>query len=379
MNINNQIEVNLFVNGQEIPLSEGMFHSILINQHRSIHVPMCQVTLYDSRSLTETVRNLTDGSLIGISINTIGSESEPRNFLFRLFNIPQSSAGPGGTITMTGTLDCVKYFRGLINGGKFGTSSEVLQQLANESEIGYQGVNTDDKMFWLAGNTQYCKFARSIASYGYVDSNSIMSLAMNEFKVLRYVNLSEIITKEPKGIFWQGVRPTDNDIPAFHVKQHEVKSQSGLLNNLFNYGARIIGDTMDGVTQALRTIRIPVLSPTLEINQQVKEKVGIVRQEFLPPESGNQHRYWNQARNQNSRGESTFGMRVHVTVYEACRMDLFDLVRLDLQDETGGNQALNGEYIITAKTRCIKGNIYIEKYELCGQGRANDAGANLLS
>jgi hypothetical protein len=95
----------------------------------------------------------------------------------------------------------------------------------------------------------------------------------------------------------------------------------------------------------------------------------VAKIELPPLNMNNVHPKFFLARHQNSRLKDTYSQNVYVTIPHVTGLNIYDLVQFNSNSTAyGPDYAANGFYVVTAKTRCLLGNKYMEKIELCASG-----------
>jgi len=380
LNIGGMLSLGVFVNGRELPMYAGGFEEVIIVQNVALHVPQFRIIYLDSSDIISRMTPIIDGTPISIRMGIPNSDEAPYEFQFRSFSSPlqNTSSGPRAKYTIAGFLDTMRYLRGSAEGGKRGTSAQAIEEIANRCGLESLVDPTNDEMMWLSGSTSHCKWAAQVASHGWKDERSLMKHGLDEKKILHYANITDRIIAEPKATFWVAAQPQNPRTPLLHVHKWTPKSRAGILNNMFNYGSRLVEQSNSGATEVTGNVQATLISGNLEINKDLREQIGTVRREYVPPPSGNQHPKYNIARYQNEKLQAAFSTKLEVTIAQPGNLTLFDPVEVYISSESGSSQLYSGKYIVTAKARYATGTMYYEKYELCSQGRQADPGDQMV-
>jgi hypothetical protein len=368
------------VDGNELPIQPiGGFDEITIHENVMTQVPTCKMVIYDTLGVMGNQFSFQDGTpftiLIGRSTN---DQTQMQTANFRCFGAAKTKPiGSRNAYTISGVLDCAKYWRGTASDYNTGTSAQSITKIAQACGLTADTVPTNDSMNWIMTRKSNANIAAYIAEHGYVDNKSIMCIGLDCNKVLRYRNLAQVVKQSPVYIF--GDDGTGNDSRILFI---DIKSGSGLQNNLFAYGMRATQEKMDGTASSFTQTNITLQSNNLSINSVVKNQVGSVRNEWMPMDMGNTHDNFQSSAYQNLRGMATFVLSVEPVVGLVTGLNLFDPVTINIasSDQTGSlSQNYNGPAFIAAKTRTIRGSQYYEKFSLKCQGPAINSTGVLIN
>lgn len=371
---------------REIPINPSLLDRMDIIQNNLLHVPVTILHFHDTVGLQQSVGNFVDGTPFSIDIGWNQNDEPYRSHPFRLYTIPEQLSDAAGTmLKLQGYLDIPKYFRKRYQGFT-GTSWEVMKNMADDNKliIDPPENNTNDIMSWLPDGRSQSSYAKYVTNHAWAGDTSCMELAITQIPdelsqrdtnnipwMVRYFDIVAKIRGDLDYVLTNAqIQQPTNPPTVFHISDLNIKNHSGFFNNWIGYGNRVGQEQLDGSylecerTDILRSMR------ALELNQELREELGVVRREVAPMDCGNTHPNYIKARHQNRRIKSQFSTVAEVVTIERTPIRIFDKVQLVLTipQTNEVSEAYQGDYIVTAKTISIRGGAYREKFELAGQG-----------
>lgn len=101
--------------------------------------------------------------------------------------------------TLSGELYIPKFHGTYSNAYRNMTSTEVLQKVAEELELGFadnQADGTDDAMTWINPNDTYEKFIMQIQKYAYKNDNNFFDCFIDRYYTLNFVNVEKQFARD---------------------------------------------------------------------------------------------------------------------------------------------------------------------------------------
>ena len=361
-----QVGIEISMSGDKIPLALGGVKEVMIVQNAKTLVPQMRCTVYD---LDGTLHDLApaDGTIVGIGLDEGRGPLEPMSF--RLCGGPKvHAAGTALSFTMSGYLNSMTYMREQVAQAFTGSSSDVISQLASQVGLIPKDIApTNDSQVWLPQPISYAKFIQSIANHGYADGNSVMATAVTERGELLYKNITQEMVKPATQTFWNLEDPGT----GVWILHWEVLSQAAVLNHLFGYGTKIIEEQLEGAATTLDKYVATLMNGTIGAATDLIEGLKTVRNVYVPPNAGNTHENFMQAKYQNLRGAATFTGKLEIITNVPTGVELYDPVetQIVLPHTYKLSPIYSNKFLVTAKTRCMRSpNTYYEKIELSNQG-----------
>ena len=367
LNVNEQFSIALDIEGTPVPLAYGGVKEVSIVQNVKAMIPQFKIIVNDYFNVIHDAAPH-DGTKINFIFDDGESLSEVLRFA--LFGAPTcTDIGSALQFTMTGMLDAATYMHQHVKKSYEGNSNEVLAQVAGEVGLKPMFMATcNDKQVWLPSPVSYAKFMQRIVDHGYVNGNSIMASAVTESHGLIYKNIDEEIKKSGLVTFYNGLKPTSGN-PVRLVRFPVVSSQGGVLNRMFGYGTKVQQEQLDGSAKTLDSFMAPLMNGALSMSSEIMKQVDTVYRAYVPPNIGNTHEKFMEARYQNLRGSATFTGKMEVLTDQLTGLNMYDPVEtfITLPTTLEVSSLYSQKFLVTAKTRYMRGNQYFEKLELTCQ------------
>jgi len=364
--------LEVLLNGVSLPLEAMNFGGIVVSEHQLYHLPCGQMTFSDRHKIMNEKFTLADGNPLVIRIGPNADRVE--TYKFRVFHANVKQDGPVLNYTVSFIADYPGWFMKSGGASIQGTTSAALKAIAARNGLDFYGVETADSQVWLPITESECRFARRIASFGYVDSSSCMLMGVTLKGQLRYSNLNSInFQKElpnyvhgaEKGIFctsWSG------------------RSLSGIKNVLGGYAAATSQyDPEKGLVEATRKVQTKRITKSVNVNKDLQGKVGDGRNVIMPVDSGNKHSKAVEARSQNFRIAMFLAQSVSVITPVQTKENLFDPVYfsnylLDQKSQQGvPDPNTSGPYMVAGKALYIGPDLtYVERLQFVRDGYGTD-------
>ena len=367
LNIQGKLNYGIAIGEQRYPVEPGNIGFILINSNVNTFLPTLRLEINDVTGRMTRDTQLTDGKAINIKLG----QGNVKDFIqYRIFNIPiHRESSTAQYYQINGVLDFVDFLRSIAPRVYKGTSFAVLQEIATELGMRFEGDETDDDQAWLPGNKSYAAFANHIAMRGFVDTKSCMVLCVREDGTMLYKNITELAKKDATAKIFAGA-PTPSQKDKFFAVAYRSQNNSGPMNQLLGYSAKIGQELLDGTFNEVAKVTATRFSRSLDINREVKNEIGFIRDELRPIEAGNVHPRFEQAAYQNKRIKATFGIEVDVLLVQESGIDLLDVIELDVPNRANltNQKPYKSKYLVTAKARVMSGAQYYEKLRLTTTG-----------
>lgn len=372
--------LGLSVDGQDIPMTMSDIMELTIVENVSKRLPAFRLQYKDRSGFLHDTAPISDGSKMGIIMHSgnMDDPESPQDMTFRIMGCEAVPSGNAIDYRIAGTLDSMKYLRGIAKMPYNDTSKGALSKIAKEVGLKFDGDSTNDKMPWLPRNqTQFfCDMASFIRVHGRASAKSAMSLGVTDDGRLMYKDLNKAVTQNGK----RTIRPpnianlNNGDIPCLHW---EVKNINGFANLMHGQGAQVIQEKQTGEADFLSLIESLFSGGSLNVSSALGKILGgQVLREFVPADLGNTHEKFYQAKNQNIRGTQLFSNIVEVLTTQATGLHIYDTVTFEptLPSTNKIATLYAGQYVVSARTRYIDRKNYYEKLRL--QSNTGGSGSN---
>lgn len=375
--IQDKVYLDILIDGQAIPATTNMLHEVILTEGNGDMSPVIQMTLNDQNGSLQQSLALTDGNEIAVVIGR--KPNDTRNIVrqYRLFGTKQTVSASGPAITAYGIYDAPGYLTGSYREAYEGSSTQVLQALAQKCMLTldgpkeFNGRETQDRQVWLNVCSTRANFVHEVIRHAYMDDNSAMSCALTSAGVLKYRNLLDVMSLDRDKIQFALLLniPKSGDIRAPNImlaRQVRDWSAAGLMTNWVNYGSTRAIHSLTGEQDIEKSIDLKTTASFLPINEEVSRTVGNARIDYACLDCGNVHSKYERAAYQNIRLLALFSERLSVLLNDVSNVQLYDAILYYQQDNqpslTSKNSAV---YIVVGKTIMIRnGNQYIERLEL---------------
>jgi len=371
--------IDIKSNGRSLPIGPNMFDYILVIQNVLQMVPTLTIALRDMSYAFQKEFPFVEGTPISIKIGSQKEDEPPTEMRFRVISTPRIS-GSGGQQRIKAILDADVLFN-TAKGAFTGTASGVISQLAKQAGLQIENDSSNDSMTWLPMGKRLGHFLQTIASHAWADDKSFFVMGLTDKHKLRFRNVNLLQKETPKTLLHFSENPPTAYQSEFvsRILDFSSSSVTGYNNLAFNYNPRTIQERANGVVDEFKDFSLDKLSGFLEMSKRVKQIVDTARVMLTPVDIENTHENFQKARYQNNRGLATFGVKIETLLERSTNLDLLDMAQLYIPRTMGeANDMLNGNYIVTAKTRLIQNNTYCEKLVLASQNRGLDPQGELL-
>lgn len=273
----------------------------------------------------------------------------------------------GADISVRGFLDKMPFMRSVIDKHHEGNSSDVISALAKAVGLEADVDTTDDSMIWLPNRTTIAQYARHVTDRAFSTAGSALIMAVTDSGKLRYKDLDTLISKGPGKTL-----ASDSSKGDFQILDWTVASKAHVTNNNQGYGSTTIGMNEDGSIFEGNKVAMKLFSAATSISESLSGAIGDLggRINVLAPLAGNTHKNWYKALHENERVKQSYAFDLNVVVDRPSRLELLDVVRAIPNNPQTGQEARDmvGNYIVTATTKFITNNRFMEKLVLTAQG-----------
>lgn len=388
-----QYYAEIEVNGKPLPLGAS-----------SLEAYITQSVVCKLPTLKLIIRNEPSGSFQGFFeagdsaqiVMKIGRESNGRfntrtiTSTFRQWGSPKYTPASGGySVEVLGILDALPYLNQRVPKSYNLNTCDIVREIAGTMGLrtanwrGDQSIDSsNDRQLWRASARNYPDFVHYLADCAWNGDDSCFMTGVDEEKTLYYKNIAKIVKQQPKTKFAQSITADPEGAQLIPILGYKFISQAGAMNNWIGYSYSSGYQGVDGSYK--ESIQTPVVKGTnfFDINKSQAGSIGQGRgrYHYRPIGAGNTYENIEKARYQNQRIRATFSTQVHVMTEFITNEDLFSCVGFECYDPTTRqlNSLYKGNYIVMAKTRCIVGSRYYEKFKLESQGRSEDKFGNLF-
>ena len=271
----------------------------------------------------------------------------------------------GNTIKFQGVLDKISWTKKIVDKSFEGSTSSVISQIASEAGLIPDVDSTNDSMVWLPNRTALVQYARHLMARSFSSEASAMIMAVTDTGKLKYKDINTIAGSSGNILFSyiQG-----EGIP---ILAYSTESKSAASNASQGYGTTSIGVNEDGSIFEMGKIALKMLSSSSPVSSIFQSAIGELgaRITNFAPLSGNTHEKWNQALHANPRVKATYAFDLSIISNIPAKAELLDAVTVKPMNHSTGEEAkaLSGKYIVTAITKTIMQNRFIEKSVVTSQ------------
>lgn len=362
--------------GVPLALTPQTLQNLTITSGVTKPMPTCTFTVLDQGADFITNVGVKDGMPLKIVLEDgVGGPQFDGDFV--VVGGPRAHYSAKGVVfTVNAFLNKVAYLRKVTNTAKKVNSGEMISTLAKEAGISKIDIDpTNDMMAWLGEGVPIAKRISSIADHGWAGADSAMVHVLTETGMLRYKNLATLATAAA-GVQFGGVVKDPFIRGAWvPVVQFLADSKQGLYNNAAAWGAVGVVPSMSGLTgigtgdvlelqdglggvlaqftEAAGNISKLMSGAGLNISSEIQGSLGALgsKVNHFPLSSGNTHKKYWQASQQNLRGRAAFGNDIHVLSTQASGATILDTAYYHCTHPvTLADIAIfSGDYIITEK------------------------------
>lgn len=377
LNIDGLAFCTLDIENASVPPSMNMIETILIKDGFGMGLPVMRMRLYDEDDKLSRDLNIKDGTLVTIRLGK--SAAEAPSFPFRVFSWKRDRNSQGKVLEITLIYNAPKFGAGSYSEFFEGSTSAVMQQLAELSGLQYDGPKkkTDDVQNWLNLNESRIAFSEDLAMRGYADEQSCMARCVTMEGILVYKDLMAMLREPAKHTLVHNTEGAGSTGKTIDVRAAKDKSVSGFYTHYVNYGHKVFGHSFTAEDFKIETLDVNVQGAGLPVNTdvlaQIKERGARVSYTGLDPGTGpdegfNVHAKYEQAFYQNVRLLSLFSERMVALTDSVTDLRTFTVVEFNQGSgsKAGSSTAptdVAGKYIVGGKDIIIKnGTKYSEVF-----------------
>jgi len=391
INIQGRIYLNIKIDQKFLDNSPNVFGTVALTESVAGLFPAASLLLNDFSGQLNRQLALTDGNEVLVTVGRTPDDLNTVVRQYRVFHIKQVASGFGPQMRVNCIYDAPKFISEAANEHYVGTSSQVLQQIADKCQLyycgpeKYNGKTLNDAQSWWNINRSRASFAQqNVARHGYMDPHSAMCAAVTSLGELRYRNLMDVIETPVDQINFLFIHSfplseEDKKRKVYLVDAAQAHSDAGLMNSWQNYGSTRVVHTSNGLPQIEESVDVKTSGKYLAINDQVSRTIGRARYDHSPLDCGNVNPKYERAFYQNIKQLGLFSERVSILCSEPTAVQLLDpvLYRQSFADpsETAN---VSDVYIVIGKTIFVKGgSYYAERIELVRMSLTEKGESNL--
>lgn len=296
-----------------------------------IGVPTFHLSLNDPTGFFEKEGLIGDGIPLEVVVGPAPDAPIMHTFQFRLNNPTKKHSTPNTVYDIDGYLDVPAYWHASAKDPIEGTSSDVLQSIADSCGLTLDdGVQSDDFQVWWPGNRRYFQWAWDVCQHSYAADNACLQMGLETDKTLfrRDVNLLDEVDHQ-----LSFMEPREGFILATDVQPF---TRAGSSNHISGYRrAHVYQNLMKNDAE------LNVLDEEVEVeasggevsflmNKNVRDQVSKAAVHFRPLDFGATHEKYERASYQNGRYASIFGTGIRVVTPEATEVKLFQNIELPI-------------------------------------------------
>lgn len=372
--INETLYFDFYLNGYQLPVTVGNINSFVIVYNVYDQLPAIRLDIIDNKGLFQD-GSLTDGSILSVMIGKNPDEAAKNVMEFQLVGVPdEKKETTRTTYLLYGVLHKPRLWKCVEPLAIKGTSNQALQTLASKNKLSFDGTITQDEMVWLNGLGTYCDFIDYIVDHGYSTTGSCMNSVITPSSKLIYKDINDL---QPKyGL--TNISSNQNkqySLETFPYSEVQFVNKAGVSNFYYGYQNGVTRYSIDGSIQQFNDITVTKQdSVMLNVNKNIYNETGIVRNELLTFDIGNTHPFWTKAYYQNKRFRSLNSIKATVYVKQRTPIEVLDKIKLDFMNPNANEvkQSQASYWIVESKTLAISKQHYIEKFVLSTTGKSLD-------
>lgn len=331
--------------------------NIINNMHQNL--PVCNITYKDASNICDKLQ-LADGSPIKVTIGIEDIHLYDLSFIMQgsaKCNPLDSSIG----YVMKAVLDKPEMLRKIVDEPFKGTSSGLMQKLASQAGLSFEGDPSQDIMDWLPNRLPFASAMKKYAEKAYAGEASAFIQGVDDSGTFYYKDLNKLASSSATKTF------SSNPAEGIQVLMWINEPKDGVYNNLNANGSTSIG--MNALGEVLELNKIDMKSFAGSVGGSLMKKaMGSLggRIEHIPLPTGNTHINWEKSQHTQNRIKSQFSNDLILLVDVPSKVKLFEKVKA-IPYSPSSNAPIDRlvkDYIVTAFTRFLYGSRYYEKITL---------------
>ena len=365
--LENGVRVALYFAGREFDFSKGNTLNFLhMSESTRLGVPMIHLSLTDVSGWFSANPVLGDAVIIRVDITKHEGTTSNNTVTEFAMNYSGGKPSAAGTVyQIDGYYDCPLYWAGSTSTPIKGTSYEVLSKICDATELTLEASGTNDSQIWYPRNEPFYRFAKRVASHGYISDDSCLSMAVSMDGYLYY---TDIATMDEEAYGFGLYDFTNPDV--YTVVGYKPFVASGTFNQLGGYSFDFVEQSLTRDTNRVFTsVRFNSNETgALMVNNTVRDALSQSRVSFAPVDMGNTHEEYQRAYYQNARVSNLFTSGLEILTESMTDVPVLSTVNFTTPTEDNqalaGVSAYAGKYRVTSKTIYIRGGRYVEKFEM---------------
>ena len=358
----NRLSLKILFNEDEFMFDRAnSIDFIHMSSSTRIAIPMLHMALQDNVDSLSESKHFCDGALIQITLSDSSAEFSV-TYAFR-YNTHKRTPHQGGyRYEVDGYLDANTWWHASVSEHKKGSSYKVINEIADDCGLKFEGDQTTDAQTWFPRNIPYHEWARQVSERGYKSDTSFMQMGLNFDKTLVY---KDINTNVEPSIKFTHSEFKDGFLTATDV---QPATSSGSMNHYSGYAETLIEQDIEDKELYKINDKVSISKKASEgklmMNAKIKDAVKQARVVFAPIDVGNVHPEYEKARYQNRRQNNLHSVRIELVTKEATKAKLLDKITVNMDKSNGYLKIYSGDYRVSSRTIFIKSNEYYEKFEL---------------
>ncbi len=389
--IDGRVYVNMQIDQHYLDYAPNLFSTLVLTESVAGLFPAASFVFNDFSGQLNRELALTEGNEILITVGKTPNDLNNIARQYRVFQLKHDTSNAGPTMTVNCIYDAPKYISEAARDHYQGTSSQVLQQIAQQCGLYYCGPESyngksmnDAQSWWNIGRSRAAFAQYNVARHGYMDPHSAMCSALTSMGEIRYRNLMDVIETPLDKIkyVFAHIMPVSaaDQRTVYLVDEARAHSDAGLMNNWQNYGSTRVVHNQSGEFVAEESMEVKMSGGRyLTINDQVAQTIGRARFDHSLLDCGNVHEKYERAFYQNIKHMCLFSERMSLLVSDPTAVQLFDPVLYLQSSSDPSRQASTSDvYIVIGKTIYIKGgSYYSERLELVRMSITEEGESNM--
>ncbi len=347
-----QFRASLKMDGLEYDFSSSIFKEARIFESVAEMVPTLQLDLMDDTLRTD-VFPFHDGSLLELSLQPFTREFDPVTDDYMPFRLWGSRSAQGNALgdgtRLVGYYDVPALLKDAWFESFSGNTSDIVWQIANKSNLDFDGDPSSDSMRWHSHGQTGANFLKELTRAAWANNTSAYVNAITRTGGLFFYDVSRRVRSDVVWNLIQQDQPVERNTAGpkdVFFREPQVFNYSGLLNRWRGYGVLAnYYDALEDADVAINIDTVPKSTDYLNVNKELQYPS---RYESLPINCGNVHPNYYRAQVQNQMLLAAYSYNLRVMCPFARDLRLMDRVRvIGINRRTQDvRESMNGDYFI---------------------------------
>lgn len=332
---------------------------IRVHSHRIWGLPMLLLRVVDTNN--ELKNRIYDRARIEVLVSQ-RKENDAEWIPFRVFSqVPDDTSNQGTLWTINGYYDYPNYLFDNVSRIFQGSSSSVIETLAQEGGLTPIVDTTTENRTWYCPSMTLAKFIKTnVVPMGKASENSFMQSVIDaRTRSWYYRDLNSIIAnEEPLAAFTNTTAVDRGEYNGF-FSEHTYVNMSGYTNQLAYSMKNARYDVTTGEFTQDVPIQVVKTDKLLSVNAEGAPDRSYVL--HSPMDFGNDEDGWEQ-RAKNFRQASMFPIELEILTPTFTKFPLFSMHKIDMYSgQTGRNERKSGRYLVIGRSFAATTSDYRER------------------